>query len=130
MLQLRACKRRTVTTTSTILIASAAYSQPIRMHERAALAEITRSVDVPIMAGESVSNVRDAQQATATHMTDIISLKTAKSGGIRGCLEIAAIARTAGIEVYDGCMFKISIAHMAGEHLIAAVPDLTLGCEF
>ena len=104
--------------------------QPVRMHERAALAEITRAVDVPIMADESVFNVRDAQQATATRMTDIISLKTAKSGGIRRCLEIAAIARTAGIEVYGGCMFETSIAHMAGAHLMAAVPDLTLGCEF
>lgn len=100
------------------------------MHERAALAEITRSVDVPIMADESVSNVRDAQYASTTRMTDIISLKTTKSGGIRGCLEIAAIPRTAGIEVYGACMFETSIAHMAGEHLIAAVPDLTLGCEF
>ncbi|MEL7126428.1 MAG: enolase C-terminal domain-like protein, partial [Pseudomonadota bacterium] len=92
--------------------------QPVRMHEREALAEITRAVDVPIMADESVFNVHEAVQAAGMRMADIFSLKTAKSGGIRRCIEIAAIARAAGIEVYGGCMFETSIAHMAGAHLM------------
>lgn len=104
--------------------------QPVRMFEREALADITRAVDVPIMADESVFGVRDATRGAAARMADIFSLKTAKSGGIRRCIEVAAIARAAGIEVYGGCMFETSIAHMAGTHLMAAIPDLTLGCEF
>ncbi len=104
--------------------------QPVKRHEREALAEITRAVDVPIMADESVFDVGDATRGAATRMADIFSLKTAKSGGIRRCLEIAAIARATGIEVYGGCMLETSIAHMAGAHLMAAIPDLTLGCEF
>ncbi len=104
--------------------------QPVRMFEREALADITRAVDVPIMADESVFGVRDATRGAAARMADIFSLKTAKSGGIRRCIEVAAIARAAGIEVYGGCMFETSIAHMAGAHLMAAIPDLTLGCEF
>lgn len=104
--------------------------QPVRLHEREALAEITRAVDVPIMADESVFDVRDATRGAAARMADIFSLKTAKSGGIRRCIEIAAIARAAGIEVYGGCMFETSIAHTAGAHLMAAIPNLTLGCEF
>ena len=27
-------------------------------------------------------------------------------------------------------MFETSLAHMAGTHLMAAIPNLTLGCEF
>lgn len=104
--------------------------QPVRMYEREALAEITRAVDVPIMADESIFNVRDAVRGAAARVSDIFSLKTAKSGGIRRCIEVAAIARAAGIEVYGGCMFETSIAHMAGAQLMAAIPDLTLGCEF
>ena len=104
--------------------------QPVRMHEREALADITRALDVPIMADESVFDVRDATRGAAARIADIFSLKTAKSGGIRRCLEIAAVARSAGIEVYGGCMFETSIAHMAGTHLMAAVPNLSLGCEF
>ena len=104
--------------------------QPVRAFEREALAEIARAVDVPIMADESVFDTREAFRGAAMRMADIFSLKVSKSGGIRRCLEIAAIARAAGIEVYGGCMFETSIAHMAGTHLMAAVPDLTLGCEF
>lgn len=104
--------------------------QPVKMSEREAMAAITRSVDVPIMADESVLGVGDALRGTSSRIADIFSLKIAKSGGIRRCLEVAAIARCAGIEIYGGCMFETSIAHMAGAHLMAAVPDLTLGCEF
>ena len=104
--------------------------QPVKMHERAALAEITRAVDVPIMADESVFDPRQALEGAHTRIADIFSLKIMKSGGIRRALDVAAIARAAGIEVYGGCMFETGIAHAAGAHLMSAVPDLLLGCEF
>ncbi|MEM7300711.1 MAG: enolase C-terminal domain-like protein [Pseudomonadota bacterium] len=104
--------------------------QPVKMNDRAALSEITRAVDVPIMADESVFDPRQALEGAADRIADIFSLKISKSGGIRRALEIAAIARAAGLEVYGGCMFETSIAHAAGAHLMAAVPDLELGCEF
>lgn len=104
--------------------------QPVKRHERAALAEITRAVDVPIMADESVFGTVDALEGAAMRLADVFSLKVMKSGGIRRCLEVAAIARAAGIGVYGGCMFETSIAHAAGAHLMAALPELHLGCEF
>ncbi|MEM9578600.1 MAG: enolase C-terminal domain-like protein [Pseudomonadota bacterium] len=104
--------------------------QPVKMHERAALAEITRAVDLPIMADESVFDPRTALLGAQDRIADIFSLKIMKSGGIRRALEVAAIARAAGIEVYGGCMFETGLAHAAGTHLMAAVPDLKLECEF
>lgn len=104
--------------------------QPVRMHERAALAEIARALDTPVMADESVFDARDALAGAAMRLADVFSLKIMKSGGIRRALEVAAIARAAGIGVYCGCMFETGIAHAAGAHLAAAVPDLHLGCEF
>lgn len=104
--------------------------QPVRMHERAALAEIARALDTPVMADESVFDARDALAGAAMRLADVFSLKIMKSGGIRRALEVAAIARAAGIGVYCGCMFETGIAHAAGAHLAAALPDLHLGCEF
>lgn len=104
--------------------------QPVKMHQREAMAEITRAVDVPIMADESVFDPKDALRGAHMRIADIFALKLSKAGGVRRALEIAAIARAAGIEVYGGCMFETSIAHAAGAHLMAAVPDLLLGCEF
>lgn len=110
--------------------APAFIEQPVKMHERAALAEITRATATPIMADESVFDPREALLGAQMRIADIFALKIMKSGGIRRALEVAAIARAAGIEVYGGCMFETGIAHAAGAHLMAAVPDLLLGCEF
>ncbi len=104
--------------------------QPVKRNERDALAAITAAIDTPIMADESVFNPREAIQAVQMKLCDVITLKVMKAGGIRRALEVAAIARTAGIEVYGGCMFETGIAHAAGTHLVAALPDLKLGCEF
>lgn len=104
--------------------------QPVKMHERAAMAEIARAMDTPIMADESVFDPREAMLGAQMRIADIFALKIMKAGGIRRALTVAAIARTAGIEVYGGCMFETSVAHAAGAHLMAAVPDLILGCEF
>ena len=104
--------------------------QPVKLHEREALADITRSVDTPIMADESVFDPQQALRGAQMRIANIFALKIMKAGGIRRALEVAAIARAAGIEVYGGCMFETGIAHTAGSHLMAAVPDLLLGCEF
>ncbi|MBL4767802.1 MAG: cycloisomerase, partial [Rhodobacteraceae bacterium] len=77
--------------------------QPVKMHEREALAEITRAIDTPIMADESVFDPKDALYGAKIRIADIYALKIMKSGGIRRALEVAAIARVAGIEVYGGC---------------------------
>lgn len=50
-----------------------------------------------------------------------------KSGGL---IHIAVIACAAGIGVYGSCMFETSVAHPAGAHSMAALPEASLGCEF
>ncbi len=104
--------------------------QPVKRHERAALADITRAIDTPVMADESVFDPREAMEGVSMRLADIFALKIMKSGGIRRALEVAAIARLGGIDVYGGCMFETGVAHAAGAHLMAALPDLHLGCEF
>ena len=104
--------------------------QPVKMHEREALAHIAHTIETPIMADESVFDPKGALYGAKIRMADIFSLKIMKSGGIRRALEVAAIARAAGIEIYGGCMFETGLAHAAGAHLMAAVPDLVLECEF
>lgn len=104
--------------------------QPVKMHERSVLANIAHALDTPLMADESVFNIKEAIAAANDRVADVFSLKIMKAGGIRRCLDVAAVAKAAGIGIYGGCMFETSIAHMAGTHLMAAVPDLELGCEF
>jgi muconate cycloisomerase len=53
-----------------------------------------------------------------------------KTGGLRHALDVAAIAAAAGVTGYGGDMFETGIAHLAGTHMIAAAPNISLGCEF
>lgn len=104
--------------------------QPVPRDNLEAMAHFTRSLTTPLMADESVFNPREALVGAQMRVADIFSLKIMKSGGLRRALEVAAIAKAAGIGVYGGCMFETGIAHAAGAQLMAALPELDLGCEF
>lgn len=104
--------------------------QPVPRENLEAMAHFTDLLTTPIMADESVFGPREALVGAQMRIANIFSLKTMKSGGLRRALEVAAIANAAGIGVYGGCMFETGIAHAAGAHLMAALPELQLGCEF
>jgi muconate cycloisomerase len=104
--------------------------QPVPRDNLEAMAHLTDVLTTPVMADESVFDSREALVGARMRIADIFSLKIMKSGGLRRALNVAAIARSAGIGVYGGCMFETGIAHAAGAHLMAALPELNLGCEF
>ncbi len=104
--------------------------QPVPGHDRAAMAELKNALDTPILADESVFNPRQAVDAVRDRICDCISVKIMKCGGLRRGLEVAAIAEAAGMPAYGGDMFETGIAHLAGAHMIAAAPNISLGCEF
>ena len=99
--------------------------QPVPMDKVEALAEITRALDTPIMADETVFSPSQALGVAAGRVVDLISIKVMKSGGMLRGKEIAAIANAAGISCYGGSMFETGIAHLAGTHMIAATGPRT-----
>lgn len=104
--------------------------QPVARGNLDTMAHLTQVLTTPVMADESVFDPREALIGAQMRVADIFSLKIMKSGGLRRALEVAAIAKAAGIGVYGGCMFETGIAHAAGAQLMAALPELDLGCEF
>jgi muconate cycloisomerase len=104
--------------------------QPVPADQLAALAAITAALDTPIMADECVFSPADALRVVAGHVADLISIKIQKSGGMLRAREIAAIAEAGGLACYGGDMFETGIACTAGAHMIAATPNISLGCEF
>ena len=104
--------------------------QPVPADQIEALARITRALDTPVMADETVFTPRQALTVAIGQIADLISVKVMKSGGMLRGREIAAIAAAAGIACYGGSMFETGIAHLAGTHMIAATPNFPLGCEF
>jgi muconate cycloisomerase len=104
--------------------------QPVKREQRAAMAAITKALDTPIMADESVFSPAEAIEMVRLELADLVSIKIMKSGGIARAREVAAIAEAAGITGYGGTMFEGGLAIAAGLHMVAATPNIALGAEF
>ena len=104
--------------------------QPVRANYLGLMARIRDSVDVPLLADESVFGPEDMLRAVREGACDGVSVKIMKSGGLRRAQHVGAIAGASGLSAYGGDMFETGLAHLAGAHMIAASPAITLGCEF
>ncbi len=104
--------------------------QPVKAHLRDLMARIRDAIDVPLLADESIFGPEDMAQAITMGLADGVSVKIMKSGGLTRAQSVARIAGTVGMSAYGGDMFEAGLAHLAGTHMIAATPEITLGCEF
>jgi muconate cycloisomerase len=104
--------------------------QPVPGHQREALGAIARALDTPVLADESVFTPSDALLVASQRLADLVSIKIMKHGGMLAARKVSAICEAAGIACYGGDMFETGIAHLAGTHVIAATPNISLGCEF
>jgi len=104
--------------------------QPVRHHHFDLMSLIRAAIDVPLLADESVFGPEDAHRAIRAGICDGFSIKIMKSGGLTRARTTAQMAAAAGLTAYGGDMFESGLAHLAGVHMIAATPEITLGCEF
>ena len=104
--------------------------QPLKATDLEGMAELTRRIDTPILADESVFDPYAAMTGVQKRIGDAFSIKIMKSGGFIDAQKIAAIAEIANIPCYGGTLFEGAIALNAGAHLIAATENISLGCEF
>ena len=104
--------------------------QPVRASQFALMARLRDAIEVPLLADESVFGPEDMLRAIEAGACDGVSVKIMKSGGLRRAQQVAGIAGAAGLSAYGGDMFETGLAHLAGVHMIAASPAISLGCEF
>ncbi|MEP4770032.1 MAG: enolase C-terminal domain-like protein [Roseibium sp.] len=104
--------------------------QPVRAHHYGMMAKLRQMTDVPLLADESVFGPEDMERAASEGICDGVSIKIMKSGGLTRGQTVARMAAAHGLSAYGGDMFEAGLAHLAGTHMIAATPEITLGCEF
>ncbi|WP_299078037.1 enolase C-terminal domain-like protein [uncultured Ruegeria sp.] len=104
--------------------------QPVRAHHYDLMANLRQTIDVPLLADESVFGPEDMERASRDGICDGVSVKIMKSAGLTRGQTVARIAAAHGLSAYGGDMFEAGLAHLAGTHMIAATPEITLGCEF
>lgn len=104
--------------------------QPVPASDYRVMQDLASALDTPLLADETVFTEADMTRAIEDRLCNCVSVKIMKCGGLRNGQNIAAIAASAGMAAYGGDMFETGIAHLAGTHMIAATPNISLGCEF
>ena len=102
------------------------FEQPVEGIER--LAEVARAIDTPVMADESAWNAHDVIEIAEKRAAQIVSIYTTKPGGLYGAMEVAAVARAAGIICNVNGSVETGIGNLANLQLAAAAPAAVLSC--
>jgi muconate cycloisomerase len=102
------------------------FEQPVEGIEH--LAEVARAIDAPVMADESAWNAHDVIQIVEKRAAQIVSIYTTKPGGLYRAMEVAAVARAAGLICNVNGSVETGIGNLANLALAAAAPSVVLSC--
>lgn len=104
--------------------------QPLARGDLKSLAELRRSVGVPIAAQESVSSPEDALAVVEAGAADLLKIKLTHIGGFQRALQVAAVVDAKGLSVVIGqgsaCTPLLSAAEM---HLHSSLRNAQAGGE-
>jgi len=99
--------------------------QPLPHAEIAAMGEVRKGVDTPIVLDESLCGLHDAERAVAGGWCDAFNLRLSKCGGFIDSLRLARFAKRHGLGFQLGCQVgETAILSAAGRHFAASVGDL------
>ncbi|OGR87854.1 MAG: hypothetical protein A3J74_06250 [Elusimicrobia bacterium RIFCSPHIGHO2_02_FULL_57_9] len=90
--------------------------QPLPQSEHVKMRRLSRLCPVPLAADEAVSTPQEALRVALEGSAQVINIKIAKSGLLRS-LEIAAVARGAGLDLMIGCMAETARGLSPSVHL-------------
>lgn len=96
--------------------------QPVKRADLDGLAEVTRRVDIPIMADESVFGLRDLTEVIRRRAADMINVKLAKCGSLSVARTMLELAEAHGLGTCVGSMMEGPVGVGAAASLVAAFP--------
>jgi muconate cycloisomerase len=101
--------------------------QPVPPGDMAWLAEVRESIDVPVIADESLYTAQDGLSLIRAGAADVFSVYVGKAGGIAAGSAISALADAAGLSSTLGSNLEMGIGSAAMLHLAIATPAMVEG---
>lgn len=96
--------------------------QPVKRDDIDGLAYVTERSDIPIMADESVFDIRDVVELIRRRAVDLVNIKLAKCGGLSVARTMLALAQAHEVGTCVGSMMETAIGVAAAASLVAAHP--------
>ena len=97
------------------------WEQPCAADDLDGMAEVSRALQAPVVADESVKSLADVDALLARRYADGVNLKLAKTGSLRECVEMGRRARGAGLQIMVGGMVETRLGMTAAAHVACAV---------
>jgi L-alanine-DL-glutamate epimerase-like enolase superfamily enzyme len=94
--------------------------QPVPDFDIAGLAQVRRSVAVPVAADEACTSLRSAIELIKADACDVFVVYPSEAGGMTRALQIGAVAAAAGKWCAIGSWAELGIATTANAHVAAA----------
>jgi muconate cycloisomerase len=101
--------------------------QPVEGIDR--MAEVRRHVRTRIMADESAWSPHDVYEIARKEAADLISISTAKPGGVYKALKVAAVCEAVGLRANLNGQGETGVGNAANLHLAAASKIVDLACD-
>jgi L-alanine-DL-glutamate epimerase-like enolase superfamily enzyme len=100
------------------------FEQPVVKHDLAGMKFVKDNTSIPVSADESLFTSADAINIARADCADVINIKIMKSAIVES-LDIAAIARSANIDLMIGCMLESALALSTSVHIAAGLGGFT-----
>ncbi|MGW5673397.1 mandelate racemase/muconate lactonizing enzyme family protein, partial [Micromonospora sp. NPDC003776] len=94
--------------------------QPVHRRDLDGLAWVSDRVDLPVLADESVFDLRDLVEVIRRRAADMVNVKLAKCGGLRAARALLDLAAAHGMGTIVGSMMESPVGVGAAASLVAA----------
>ena len=102
------------------------FEQPCARDDLAGMAEVTRSLPVPVIADESVRSLADLERLATARAASGVNLKLGKMGGLGQALAIGRRAAELGLARMIGGMVETRLGMTTAAHVAVALGGVEL----